>query len=70
MGLRENQLDHSSAGMRYRTHIRMGAWIEMGKRLPVGLVCHTAPYMGAWIEITMTNASPNHTTSHLMGRVD
>ena len=31
LGLRENQLDHSSAGMCYRTHIFMGAWIEIGE---------------------------------------
>ena len=29
LGLRENQLDHSSAGMCYRTHTSMGAWIEI-----------------------------------------
>ena len=31
LGLRENQLDHSSAGMCYRTHTIMGAWIESNK---------------------------------------
>ena len=32
MGLRENQLDHSSAGMCYRTLIQ-GAWIEVCKNV-------------------------------------
>lgn len=32
LGLRENQLDHSSAGMCYRTLIQ-GAWIEVCKNV-------------------------------------
>lgn len=51
MGLRENQLDHSSAGMCYRTHVYMGAWIEMLTGLrPMVKPMHIAPYRGAWIE--------------------
>ena len=36
LGLRENQLDHSSAGMCYRAHICMGAWIEIEVRGKAG----------------------------------
>ena len=43
LGLRENQLDHSSAGMCYRTHI-MGAWIEIIKFFIYTRERFVAPY--------------------------
>ena len=43
MGLRENQLDHSSAGMCYRTHKFMGTWIEI--RMLCSVILRVAPRM-------------------------
>ena len=33
MGLRENQLDHSSIGMCCRARVYMGAWIEINNNV-------------------------------------